>query len=367
MPPGFRLLAVSCLFGGTAVAAEYGDVVRQTPQLLAYYRCEAVGDVVGDESGRNHPATWAGPKGESVEGVTSALGRALRLVGGAHLRVPALGQYDAVTVEMWLRLRKPPAEGIAGLYAADRWQPGGFHYNLFAPGQIELAVNGIGRFPRTDPEAVPLDRWTHLVTTYDRESGEHRLYRDGRLLLDEIAAPALPLKLIEASIGAWINDKPTRPLEADVDEIAIYAAALTPGQIRQHYQLARGISATPVDFAATIRPLLAERCLGCHGPEKQESELRLDVRDSALRGGESGEPAIAPFAADQSHLLQLVTSSDRESRMPPEGEPLTPPQIALLRDWIDQGAVWPNEFAGHLVEEPVTTSHWSFQPIGRPT
>ncbi|HUQ71693.1 MAG TPA: DUF1553 domain-containing protein [Planctomycetaceae bacterium] len=349
-----------------AAAADYAETVRATPGLLAYYRCEDTAKVVADASGQNHDAKLAGPNCETVDGLTPALGRGLRLAGGAHLRVPALGQHDAATVEMWLRLRKPAAEGLAGLYAADGWQRSFLHFNLVASSEVELAVNGAGRNPRSEPETVPIDRWIHLVTTYDHESGEQKLYRDGRLILDEVATPALPLKLVVASIGMWVNDKPTRPLEADVDEIAIYAAALTPGQVRQHYQLAKGISAMPVDFAKSIRPLLAERCVGCHGPEKQESELRLDVRDSAFRGGESGEPAIAPFATDQSHLLHLVTSSDREARMPPEGEPLTSAQFASLRDWIDQGAVWPDEFAGHLVEEPVTTSHWSFQPIGRP-
>lgn len=368
MPLRFRWFAVGWLLCGAAVAIadDYADIIRRTPQLLAYYRCEAVGDVIADASGRNHPATWAGPDGEPVDGLTPILGRGLRLANGAHLRVPALGEHDAVTVELWLRLRQPPREGIAALYAADGWQTGFFHYNLFAPGQVELAINGIGPFPRSDPDGVPLDRWMHLVTTSHRESGELKLYRDGRLILDDVAASALPIKLVEGSIGTWITGKPTRPLDADLDEIAIYAAALTPAQIRQHYQLGKGISTTPVEFATVIRPLLAARCFRCHGPETAESELRLDIRDSAFRGGESGEPAIAPFAADQSHLLQLVTSTDRESRMPPEGEPLTSQQVALVRDWIDQGAVWPDELAGRLVEEAVTTSHWSFQPIARP-
>jgi hypothetical protein len=347
--------------------ADYAAVVRGTPGLLAYYRCDDSVGQATDSSGQGHHARLVGSEVARGDGPTAGLGAGTRLRGGGHLRVPALGEHAAITVEMWLRLHKQPAEGIAGLYAADGWQRGSLHFNLFADGIVELAINGLGRFPRSEPDTLPVDRWVHLVLTYDSGTAELRLYRDGRLVIDDVAANPLPVHLAEGSIGLWLNGQPTRPLDADLDEVAIYSTALTTGQVRQHYQLGRGISTTPVDFATSVRPLLAERCFGCHGPEQHESGLRLDVRDSAFRGGESGEPAIAPFAADESHLLHLVTSSSRESRMPPEGEPLTSEQIALLRTWIDQGAVWPDELAGHWEQPPVETTHWSLQPITQPT
>ena len=373
-PPAVCFAVVAGLLGTAAVGiaddavpAGYASVVRTTPELLAYYRCEDCGETIADSSNHKHEARWTGPPCETVDGVAATLGKGLRLTNGGHLRVPNLGRHDAVTVELWLRLRKPAAEGLAGLYAADDWKRGFFHFNLVSTGEVELAVNGAGRNPRSEPETLPIDRWVHLVTTYDRESGEQKLYRDGRLILDEIASSPVALELVEASIGAWMNGKAIRPLEADVDEIAIYSAPLTAAQVRQHYQLAKGISSKPVDFAPAIKPLLESRCFSCHGSEKQESELRLDVRDSAFRGGESGEPAITPFASDQSHLLQRVTSADRESRMPPEGDPLSAQAVAMLRDWIDQGALWPDALAGKSEPERVTTTHWSFQPVVRPT
>ena len=129
--------------------------------------------------------------------------------------------------------------------------------------------------------------------------------------------------------------------------------------------LAVAVDAAPtVDFASEIRPLLERRCFECHGADAQESQLRLDVRDSVLRGGESGEPALSPFEADTSHLVKLVTSEDPEHRMPPDGERLTTNEVALLRKWIDGGAPWPDALAGHWPAEKVTTTHWSFQPLG---
>jgi hypothetical protein len=123
------------------------------------------------------------------------------------------------------------------------------------------------------------------------------------------------------------------------------------------------LPAGEVDFARDVRPLLERRCYECHGAETQESQLRLDVRDSVLRGGESGEPALSPYDADASHLVKLVTSTDVEHRMPPDGERLTEKEVALLRNWIDQGAPWPDALAGHWPAEKVTTTHWSFQPL----
>ena len=59
-------------------------------------------------------------------------------------------------------------------------------------------------------------------------------------------------------------------------------------------------TAAPVpDFVKDVRPILERSCLGCHGPQKQKSGYRLDVRDIALRGGDSGEAAIVPHDAQQ--------------------------------------------------------------------
>lgn len=99
-----------------------------------------------------------------------------------------------------------------------------------------------------------------------------------------------------------------------------------------------------VDFAKDVQPLLKGRCYKCHGPKKQEGGLRLDQRDAALAGGDSG-PAIEPGRSADSRLVQYVAGIDEDRVMPPagQGERLTDEQVGLVRAWIDQGADWPDE------------------------
>ncbi len=115
-----------------------------------------------------------------------------------------------------------------------------------------------------------------------------------------------------------------------------------------------------VDFVADVQPILAEHCYQCHGPGKQESGLRLDLRDAALQGGDSGPWFVAGQSA-QSEIIRRVSATGDE-RMPPPGpqsKALAPDQVAKLAAWIDAGAHWP--------ETKGTSSHWAFQPIVRPT
>jgi len=116
------------------------------------------------------------------------------------------------------------------------------------------------------------------------------------------------------------------------------------------------------DFTREIRPLLEAHCFKCHGAEKQKADLRLDRRSNAAKGGESG-PAWVPGKASDSLLIQLVEGRDSDRVMPPEGDRLTPEQIATLRAWIDRGANWPEDAAETAEEARV---HWSFAPVRRP-
>src|SRR5215831_10057829 len=88
-----------------------------------------------------------------------------------------------------------------------------------------------------------------------------------------------------------------------------------------------------VDFARDIEPLLSKRCLVCHGPSQQMSGLRLDQRESALKGGASG-PDIRPGDSANSRLIRLVSGADQKV-MPPAGARLTPDEVGILRAWID--------------------------------
>ncbi len=351
-------------------ASDYAKMVHDTPGLLAHYRFEEEVAVDASVPRKLSDASSGQPtaevKGEVKAGVASAypsLGKALQLNSGGHLRLPEFGTHTAVSVEMWLKVTKPPVEGIAGLYAADGWISQFLHFNLKSNGAIEIAINGVNGFPNSEGEVVTPGQWSHLVITYDQATGLQQLYRNGRMVMEVVADPRPAVHLVPASVGMWVNGNPSRPLAAEIDEVAVYATALTSGQVRAHFSTAKGIKTTPVDFAREVQPIFAKHCVQCHGSETQENQLRLDVRDWAQRGGESGEPAFVPYDADNSHLIQLVTSTDQEMAMPPEGERLSEKEVAVLRNWIDQGAPWPDALAGHAEIEKVTTKHWSFQPI----
>src|SRR4051812_7794563 len=95
-----------------------------------------------------------------------------------------------------------------------------------------------------------------------------------------------------------------------------------------------------VDFERDVRPIFAKRCYSCHGPEKQKSDYRLDVRASALNGGSIGG-GIVPGDGSKSLMIAYVAGAHEEVRMPPKGEMLSAEQVGILRAWIDQGAKWP--------------------------
>ncbi|UUO05113.1 PSD1 and planctomycete cytochrome C domain-containing protein [Blastopirellula sp. J2-11] len=100
-----------------------------------------------------------------------------------------------------------------------------------------------------------------------------------------------------------------------------------------------------VDYARDIQPLLAKRCYSCHGPGDVESGLHIDTREGALAEADSGMAAIVPGEPDESELLRRVVSTDEFERMPPEGKPLKSEEIALLRQWISEGAKWKKHWA----------------------
>ena len=113
--------------------------------------------------------------------------------------------------------------------------------------------------------------------------------------------------------------------------------------------------------------LLLARCVECHGPDAQESRLRLDSRAGLLAGGEFG-PAIVPGKGATSELVRRVSTTNREQRMPPDGEPLTSDDVRALVGWIDAGAPWPGHESApdDAVARDPRLDHWAWQPIVTP-
>ena len=137
-------------------------------------------------------------------------------------------------------------------------------------------------------------------------------------------------------------------------------------------------------FETRVRPVLANRCLDCHGSEKSKGGLRLDSRESMLRGAESG-PVVLPGKPDSSPLDRGDPLWGRTCQMPPKGK-LDAGEIAALTEWVKLGAFWPaarpsvaigsapasasRPSAAALASAFTITkeqrSFWSFQPVRNP-
>src|SRR5579859_4257118 len=105
----------------------------------------------------------------------------------------------------------------------------------------------------------------------------------------------------------------------------------------------------PIDFNRDIRPLLADTCFQCHGPDakQRKADLRLDTPDGLASVVSKGKPA-------ESELYRRITAADAKKRMPlaSSGRRLSDRQIELIRRWIDEGATW--------------RPHWAFVAPQRP-
>ena len=110
-------------------------------------------------------------------------------------------------------------------------------------------------------------------------------------------------------------------------------------------------SAESVEFNRDIRPIFSDNCYTCHGPDKanRKTSLRLD-NEASVFADLGGHQAVVPGDPEKSELYLRISTEDESRRMPPvySERKLSTSQIALVRQWIEQGAKW--------------QKHWSFIP-----
>jgi hypothetical protein len=111
-----------------------------------------------------------------------------------------------------------------------------------------------------------------------------------------------------------------------------------------------------VSFNRDIRPIMSDTCFRCHGPDKSARmmDLRLDIRDEALKPAADGKIPIVPGKPEQSEIIRRIFATDVSEIMPPEyaHKTLTQAQKETIRQWVEEGAKY--------------EGHWSFQPVSRP-
>ena len=140
------------------------------------------------------------------------------------------------------------------------------------------------------------------------------------------AGAALPAEWM-ALIAAWIDSVPNRTVDA-----------------------------AQVDYARSVEPILHSSCYGCHSGAQPKSQLRLDIKSGAMHGGIGGV-VLVPGSSEKSRLIQRVEGRGGEPRMPFNGTPLQPEQIATLKRWIDEGAEWPESAEAH---DQSPLKHWAY-------
>ncbi len=143
------------------------------------------------------------------------------------------------------------------------------------------------------------------------------------------------------------------------------------------FQTTKSASVTPptapakrVDFNRDIRPILSDTCFKCHGPDEKQrmANLRLDETEG-LFTDRGGYRIIVPGHPEQSKLYEKVSSTDESIKMPPtySGRTLTPKQIELFKEWIDQGAKWDTMWSLVAPKRPavpdVKEKTWPRNPI----
>ncbi len=117
-----------------------------------------------------------------------------------------------------------------------------------------------------------------------------------------------------------------------------------------------------VQFNRDVRPILSDKCFFCHGPDpkKREADLRLDERDAAVEA-----KAFLPGKAEVSELIQRVLTTDADDHMPPAKSKLgdlTPAEIAILKQWINEGAEYEAHWA-FISLKPESTKDQSIDKI----
>ncbi|MDX1944204.1 MAG: c-type cytochrome domain-containing protein [Pirellulaceae bacterium] len=104
--------------------------------------------------------------------------------------------------------------------------------------------------------------------------------------------------------------------------------------------LAAPAFAEPSSFKRDVAPLLINNCLACHGPKKAEGGYRIDTFERAIAAGDSTQPGFIAKQLEGSEAFRRIVSAEKTERMPLDGDPLPPDQVAMIKKWIEEGAVF---------------------------
>jgi mono/diheme cytochrome c family protein len=130
------------------------------------------------------------------------------------------------------------------------------------------------------------------------------------------------------------TEEPAPATEAPAPASAPTEEAAAPTEVPAEQPTTEPAASTGVSFANDVLPILNSRCLNCHGGDRIEEGLLMRTHAELMTGSDNG-PVIIPGDAQGSLLVELVSTLE----MPKRGPKLTPPQIQLIVDWVNQGAL----------------------------
>ena len=229
--------------------------------------------------------------------------------------------------------------------------------------QEQQKDGGWSQLPTLESDAYATGQALYALATFVKDPLHDPVWRRGlRFLLESqeddgtwhVSRRAFPFQPTMASgfphhRDSWISAAGTSWAVMALTRVApIAVASGKPADARGTLPDRTPRGEPKIDFARQIRPLLERSCVGCHGGEKPRGLFRVDSRDAVLRGGASGEAAIAPGHSEKSPLIDYVSGNVPDSEMPPKSRrgrfpALRADDVALLRAWIDQGAEWPKD------------------------
>ncbi len=357
---------------------------RVTSGLAALYTLDASQSdmsAIRDTSGQVEPLDMRIDKPQAIVFRPGKLNLASPVTiasdGPASRLILTLKQSQALTVEAWLTPQSVQQSGPARIVSLslDTSQR---NFTLGQEkGRLDFRLRTTARdsngIPSTSsPKDVVATKLTHVTCTRNRQ-GVIQLFIDGQLLVTS---------QVEGTFDNWCEDcrlvignevTGDRPWLGELYLVAIYSRALEPSEVAQNYSA--GVP-RPVDFAAMlppanpdkadfvqhIQPIFRKHCYECHSADKEDGGLNLGIRRRAIEGGDHGSVWIEGNSAE-SRLIHFVAGINNETVMPPDSEGLSRDEIALLRAWIDQGAMWPN---GIDIPDPrfeQAKSHFAFKPL----
>jgi mono/diheme cytochrome c family protein len=143
-------------------------------------------------------------------------------------------------------------------------------------------------------------------------------------VLSACASPATNTPVSQPAAGSAATEAPVT---------APAAANTTAATADSSSSAGAAAAAASVSFSNDILPMLQSRCVNCHGGQRTEKDLNLNSYDGVMAGSENG-PVVTPGDAANSPMAELVANG----KMPKRGPKLTPDQVQLIVDWINQGA-----------------------------